>query len=40
VMVAMVAHEGAEKCVTEALRLLDGSPSLTAPPLVMPILAA
>lgn len=40
VMVAMVAHEGAEKCVSEALRLLDGSPSLTAPPLVMPILAA
>ncbi|MGX7924987.1 homoserine dehydrogenase [Tsuneonella sp. HG094] len=39
VMVAMVAHEGAEKCVTEALRLLEGSASLTAPPLVMPILA-
>ena len=40
VMVAMVAHEGPERCVTEALRLLEGSPALTAPPLVMPILAA
>lgn len=40
VLVAMVTHEGPERCVTEALRLLDGSPSLTAPPLVMPILAA
>ncbi|MGN3974786.1 homoserine dehydrogenase [Tsuneonella sp. SYSU-LHT278] len=40
VLVAMVTHEGAEKCVTEALRLLDGSASLTEAPLVMPILAA
>ena len=38
VMVALVTHEGPESCVSEALRLLDGSPSLTAPPLVMPIL--
>jgi homoserine dehydrogenase len=38
VMVALVTHEGPESCVNEALRLLDGSPSLTAPPLVMPIL--
>jgi homoserine dehydrogenase len=40
VLVAMVTHEGPEKCIDEALRLLDGSPSLTAPPLVMPILEA
>jgi homoserine dehydrogenase len=40
VLVAMVTHEGPEKCVAEALRLLEGSPSLTAPPLEMPILAA
>ncbi|MCT2557994.1 homoserine dehydrogenase [Tsuneonella sp. YG55] len=40
VLVAMVTHEGAERCVSEALRLLDGSASLTAAPLVMPILAA
>ncbi len=38
VLVAMVTHEGPEKAVTEALRLLDGSPSLTAAPLVMHIL--
>ena len=38
VQVAMVTHEGPERCVTKALELLDGSPSLTAPPLVMPIL--
>ncbi|MEX0342156.1 MAG: homoserine dehydrogenase [Erythrobacter sp.] len=38
VLVAMVTHEGPERCVTRALELLDGSPSLTAPPLVMPIL--
>ena len=38
VLVAMVTHEGPERCVTKALELLDGSPSLTAPPLVMPIL--
>lgn len=40
VMVAMVTHEGPERCVTQALDLLDGSPSLTAPPLAMPILEA
>ncbi len=38
VLVAMVTHEGPEHCVTHALELLEGSPSLTAPPLVMPIL--
>ncbi|MCP5395561.1 MAG: homoserine dehydrogenase [Sphingomonadaceae bacterium] len=40
VLVAMVTHEGPESAVTEALRLLDGSDSLTAEPLVMPILEA
>ncbi|QSB45301.1 homoserine dehydrogenase [Altererythrobacter sp. FM1] len=40
VLVAMVVHEGPARTVTEALRLLEGSESLTAPPLVMPILAA
>jgi homoserine dehydrogenase len=38
VMVAMVTHEGPESAVTEALRLLEGSPSLTEPPLVMQLL--
>lgn len=38
VMVAMVTHEGPESAVSEALRLLKGSPSLAAPPLVMQIL--
>ena len=38
VLVAMVTHEGPERCVTRALELLEGSPSLTAPPLVLPIL--
>ena len=38
VQVAMVTHEGPERCVVKALELLDGSPSLSAPPLVMPIL--
>ena len=38
VLVAMVTHEGPESAVSEALRLLDGSPSLGAPPLVMHIL--
>lgn len=37
-LVAMVTHEGPERCVARALELLDGSPSLTAAPLVMPIL--
>ncbi len=38
VMVAMVTHEGPESAVAEALRLLDGSASLTEPPLVMQLL--
>jgi homoserine dehydrogenase len=38
VLVAMVTHEGPESGVTEALRLLEGSASLSAEPLVMPIL--
>ena len=38
VLVAMVTHEGPERCVVRALELLEGSPSLTAAPLVMPIL--
>ena len=38
VLVAMVTHEGRERCVTRALELLDGSESLTAAPLVLPIL--
>ena len=40
VLVAIVTHEGPEAAVAEALRLLDGSPSLAAPPLVMPLLGA
>ena len=39
VLIAMVTHDGQEKCVTEALELLAGSESLTAPPLVMPIIS-
>ena len=38
VMVAMVTHEGPERCVTKALALLEGSDSLTGEPLVLPIL--
>ena len=38
VLVAMVTHEGPEAAVTQALRLLEGSESLAAPPLVMQIL--
>lgn len=38
VLVAMVTHEGPERSVAEALALLEGSESLTAPPLVLPIL--
>lgn len=38
VLVAMVTHEGPEANVGEALRLLEGSPSLTEPPLVMQLL--
>ena len=38
VLVAMVTHEGPESAIAEALRLLDGSPSHAAPPLVMHLL--
>ena len=38
VLVAMVTHEGPERCVSKALDLLEGSESLTAAPLVLPIL--
>lgn len=38
VILAMVTHEGPEASVSEALRLLEGSDSLTAPPLVMQII--
>ena len=38
VMVAMVTHEGTESAVSEAVRLLDGSASLSEPPLVLHIL--
>ncbi|TCJ41233.1 homoserine dehydrogenase [Parafrankia sp. BMG5.11] len=40
VLVAMVTHEGPEQCVTRALELLSGAASLTAPPLVLPLLEA
>ncbi|WP_156840776.1 homoserine dehydrogenase [Novosphingobium aquimarinum] len=38
VMLALVTHEGPESCVEEALRILEGSESLNAPPLVLNIL--
>jgi homoserine dehydrogenase len=38
VLVAMVTHEGPESAVAHALELLEGSASLTEPPLVMPLL--
>jgi homoserine dehydrogenase len=38
VLVAIVTHEGPERCVSEALALLEHSPSLTEPPLVMHLL--
>ncbi len=38
VLVAMVTHDGPERCVESAIELLSGSESLTAPPLVMKIL--
>mgnify|MGYP000199126991 FL=1 len=38
VMVALVTHEGPESAVAKAMALLEGSPSLTAPPLVLHIL--
>jgi homoserine dehydrogenase len=40
VLVAMVTHEGPERCVDLAVELLAGAASLTAPPLVLPILEA
>ena len=39
VPVAMVTHEGPERCVAQALALLEGSASLAEPPLEMPIIA-
>jgi homoserine dehydrogenase len=39
VLVAMVTHEGPEGRIVEALRLLEGSASLSGEPLVMHILA-
>ncbi|MEQ1498643.1 MAG: homoserine dehydrogenase [Novosphingobium sp.] len=38
VMVALVTHEGPESAVSEAVRLLEGSESLSEPPLVLHIL--
>ena len=38
VLVAMVTHDGPESRVAHALELLEGSDSLTEPPLVMPLL--
>ena len=40
VLVAMVTHDGPERCVNQAVALLADSDSLTAPPLVMKILEA
>ncbi|MGF7153834.1 homoserine dehydrogenase [Novosphingobium gossypii] len=40
VILAVVTHPGPERAVTEALRILDGSDSLTARPLVMQIIGA
>ena len=40
VLVAMVTHEGPESAVSEALRLLEGSPSLAEAPLVMQLLGS
>lgn len=39
VLVAIVTHEGPERCVADALALLEGSASLTEPPLVMHLLS-
>ena len=38
VLIALVTHDGPERCFAEALRLLEGSASLAEPPLVMHIL--
>lgn len=40
VILAVVTHPGPESAVTEAMRILDGSQSLTARPLVMQIIGA
>ena len=37
-LVSLVTHDGPESAIDEALRLLEGSPNLAEPPLVMPIL--
>ncbi len=37
-LVSLVTHEGPEGAITRALKLLDGSPSMVEPPVVMPIL--
>ena len=37
-LVSLVTHHGPESAIAEALRLLDGSPSLAEAPLVMHIL--
>jgi homoserine dehydrogenase len=39
VLVAIVTHEGPERNVAAALKLLEGSESLAEPPLVMPLIA-
>ena len=38
VLIALVTHDGPERCIAEALRLLEGSASLAEAPLVMHIL--
>ena len=38
VILAIVTHEGPESAVCEAMRVLEGSQSLTAAPLVMQII--
>ena len=38
VLIAMVTHEGPVAHVRRAIAILEDSPSLTGPPLVMPIL--
>jgi homoserine dehydrogenase len=38
VLLAMVTHSGPERCVADALARLEGSPSLTAKPMLMHIL--
>ncbi len=38
-IVSMVTHEGPEAAITRAIKLLNGTPSLAEPPVVMPLLA-